>query len=212
MKKLSFLNVLANADPNALVNADMVLIDALQLKQSNVSLNADRRLVPVIEAAHDPSSEAALEAAMTVRPNVIVLRGLFGVPDIQQISSRLAVEEAERGWGDGEIKILAVTGDTAASIRALTIPWPKLHRLAGFIFSPLRLQSVMTQDAPTALERWPDPLRLGRSLTVLMASDIGVPAYEWLLPDHNGTEAQELAQRDGFSGIVTGTAGTPDQA
>ena len=212
MKKLSFLADLTNTDPNALADADMVLIDALKLKKSNLLPDANRRLVPVIEAAHHPSSKVALEAAMTVRPSVVALRGLFGVPDIQQISSRLAVEEAERDWGDGEVKILAVMGDTAASIRALTIPWPKLHRLAGFIFSPLRLQSVLTQEAATTLESWPDPLRLGRSLTVLMASDIGVPAYEWLLPDHNGTEARELAQRDGFSGIVTGTAGTPDQA
>jgi|GEM_PF-1666810 len=210
MKKIHFIDGLIEPDHAEFADADLVLIDALKLEKSTVSQDVDPRLVPVIEAAHAPTSEAALEAAMAIRPTMIVLRGLFGVPDIQQISSRLAVQEAERGWADGAVKILAVMGDTAASIRALTIPWPKLHRLEGFIFSPLRLQAALSRETVIALDRWPDPLRLGRSLTVLMANDIGVPAYEWLMPGHDEAKSTELAQRDGFSGTVTGSSRTLD--
>ena len=44
---------------------------------------------------------------------------------------------------------------------------------------------------------------MGRNLTVLMASELKIPAYEWIAAEGDHRKAKALALRDGFSDVVT---------
>ena len=183
-------------------DGDALLVDALNLGKDFTSNASTRVLYPMIETADHPSSKAMLGAAMTLKPRMVVLRGMSGPPDIQQLSSRLAVREAENEWEDGGIKIIAVIGDTAASVRTLLLQWPRLPRLAGLIFASTRLQSVLAGSNLKLKNSLPEPVKLARSLTILMATEIGVPVYEWLKAHDDFASLIEQAERDGFNGTV----------
>ena len=159
--------------------------------------------VPCIEGPNDPLSEVTLQAIMASGPLTIAIRGLSGVADLQQVTSRLAVQEALMNMPDGYTKLWAVMGETPASIRSMTVAWPLLSRLSALVFSPARMLSDLKCASDTALEDWPDTLRMGRNLTVLMASDLKIPAYEWIAAEGDHRKAKALALRDGFSDVVT---------
>jgi len=199
MHKLYALPEFSSALP---ADADACLIDALKLDENGTALISTRVCYPIIEAADHPASIAMLDAAMTIHPRTVVLRGMVGPPDIQQLSSRLAVREAEREWEDGGITIIAVIGDTAASVRTLLREWPRLPRLAGLIFADSRLRSLLAGETLTLKKELPEPVNLARNLSILMAKEIGVPAYEWLNSDGDHDTQIEQAQRDGFNGTV----------
>ena len=198
MQKLVLLTTPSLPVPD---DADAILIDALSLATLSPSLRADPRLIPMVETDDHPSALVGLDAAMTIKPSTIILRGTTGTPDIQQLSARLAVREAEHDWPDGGIGIIAVFGDTAASVRSLSVPWPALRRLKGLIFSAERLNTLLIGELAPTREQWPDPLRLARSLTILRGTEINVPTYDVLL-DADKITAREHAERDGFSGFV----------
>ena len=183
-------------------DGDALLVDALNLGKDFTSHASTRVLYPMIETADHPSPKAMLDAAMTIKPRMVVLRGMSGPPDIQQLSSRLAVREAENEWEDGGIKIIAVIGDTAASVRTLLLQWPRLPRLAGLIYADARLQSVLAGSNLKLKNSLPEPVKLARSLTILMATEIGVPVYEWLKAHDDHASLIEQAERDGFNGTV----------
>jgi citrate lyase beta subunit len=183
-------------------DGDALLVDALNFGKDFTSNASTRVLYPMIETADHPSSKAMLDAAMTLKPRTVVLRGMAGPPDIQQLSSRLAVREAEHECEDGGIKIIAVIGDTAESVRALLLKWPRLPRLSGLIFADKRLRSVLAGERLELKKGLPEPVKLARSLSILMANEIGVPAYEWLNSDHDNASLIEQAEHDGFNGTV----------
>jgi len=169
----------------------------------NTYLVREDQQIPVMNATNHPSSEVVLEAIMTSRPDTLALRGIRGVPDIQQTSSRLAVHEALMDLPDGHTKLWVVLGETPESIRALTVSWPPLPRVSGLVFSPFPLLAELKLALDTPLDQWPDPIRMGRNLTVLMALSLKIPAYEWVTSDSDPSRAKTLALRDGFSGVVT---------
>jgi citrate lyase beta subunit len=199
MQKLYYLTEIPRAPP---LDADSILVDALQLERHTGVDFGSTNAKPIIEAADHPSSMAMLIAAMSIQPDTIVVRGVSGTPDLQQISSRLAVEEAERGWDDGSIKMFAVMGDTAASIRALTLNWPNLPRLSGLIFSDQRLLALRTGDFTAQRAGLPEPIRLARSLTIARGQELGLPTYAWIAADGNTTNAIGQAEHHGFTGAI----------
>ncbi len=187
-------------------DADGVLLDVLSLANGSDDFSLDPRIMPMIETPDHPSSPSALAMALRHRPSIVVMRGMSAYAELQHLSSRLAVHEAEQGWDDGGIQIIAVLGDTPASLRTLTQTWPSIPRLAGLIFSPERLSGVLTdQPVDTAAAPsgdWPDPVRLARSLTLLAAKERGIPAYEWIGRPSDPKYAADRACRDGFTGTV----------
>ena len=199
MQKLYALTEFLSVLPQ---DADALLVDALKLGEEYTAVVSTRPRYPLIEAPDHPESKAMLDAAMTIQPRAVVLRGMAGPPDIQHLSSRLAVREAENEWEDGGIKIIAVIGDTPASVRALTLNWPRLPRLAGLIFAEARLRSILADESLELKKGLPEPVKLARSLSVLMAKEIGVPAFEWLNAGDDHTRLIEQAERDGFNGTV----------
>jgi len=137
------------------------------------------RLIPMMEAPDHSRSEITLEAIMASRPESLALRGMKGIADLEQVASRLAVQEALLDLPDGCTKLWAVLGETPQSIRALTASWPVLPRVSALIFSPFRLLEEFGLALDTPLDQWPDALRMGRNLTVLTALSLKIPAYEW---------------------------------
>ena len=161
------------------------------------------RQIPLIAEPNDPSSEPRLEALMATRPAIVAVRGISGFADLQHVSSRLAVQEAVHDLPDGHVKLWAVMGETPHSLRAMATQWPRLHRLSGLVFAPEKLLTTMQIGVDTPIEEWPDALRMGRNMTVLMSLELDIPAYEWTVSGLDLAAANERSLRDGFRGDVT---------
>jgi hypothetical protein len=158
--------------------------------------------LPLVDTIVPSSVDEQLANAVALRPEAIAFRGLSGVPDIERMSSLLAVQEALNNEPDGRIGILAVMGDTPQSILSLALPWPRMHRLKALIFSPLALLSKFPDAGHVDQEQWPEALRHGRAQTLLRAMALVLPAYEMIPKGGDETSAMDRAYRDGFSGIV----------
>jgi len=135
----------------------------------------------------------------------ILLRGLAKFADLEQCSARLAVLEARHSVPEGSISILAALGDTPSSVGLLSLVWPVLPRLGGLIFIAERLLDNFSVSPSAPPRDWPDPIRLARSLTVLKAKELAVPALLWRDETNFDPDFDHCAKRDGFSGIISGS-------
>lgn len=149
-----------------------------------------------------PSAEH-LAVAVAARPAGIVLPRVAGPEDIERFGARLRVLEARLGLGDGETRIVAVIGTPAAVLAAPRLrPHP---RLAALAWAPFRLRGGRAPGG--------DVRRLSRSLTLLAASQAGVPALAFArdgddalpggtLPDDVFRRRCRQALEEGFDAMV----------
>ena len=130
-------------------------------------------------------------------PAGVFLRAASGPRDIEHLSSRLAVIEAKLGRPDGSTRIIIASADTPAFIRSLAGSWVRHPRLSGFLFDPVPLGGWDPLNRPSWLET-------ARALTLLLAADLDVPAFDMVERDPTDLEnTVRLAFKDGFSGLVT---------
>ncbi|WP_375459763.1 hypothetical protein [uncultured Enterovirga sp.] len=124
-----------------------------------------------IPALASGRADAALDRLMPLAPDGIVLRGCVGSRDVEHLSAKLAVREAEWDRPDGSIWILAMAADSAAGVLALPTFAGRRHpRLAGLGSDPNRLRAEIRcrDDAPA--------LRAASATLVLAAAAIGTAA------------------------------------
>jgi citrate lyase subunit beta/citryl-CoA lyase len=157
------------------------------------------RVAPVDCEAIDADLEAILPAA----PHGLFLPRACGRADIQRLSAKLAVQEAECGRGDGATRIVALATQTPAAIFALGdygFASPRLEALA-LDPEPLRvalgaLPEDRTRVAPLS------PLALARALLPLGAATARAQAIDAPfanIADEEGLRAEcRLARRDGY--------------
>ncbi|MGO9132786.1 MAG: aldolase/citrate lyase family protein [Methylovirgula sp.] len=152
-----------------------------------------------------PGIDADLDMIMQGRPDAIVLSQARNGADIQHLSVKLSVREAELGLADGTTKILAIVAADPAAIFDMGSFVDKSPRLAGMIFGAGDLAAAIGA-APygVADEALSAPLGLARSFTLLAAKAAGVPAIDAASPA-NLDEARlraacAAAKRDGFFG------------
>jgi citrate lyase beta subunit len=138
-------------------------------------------------------------------PVTILLRGLTKFADLEHCSARLALLEARNFLPERTILLLAAVGDTPSSVALLASGWPALPRLNGLVFIADRLLENFSLPRALPFDAWPDPVRLARSLTVLKAKELNIPALIWKNEMDFDQEYDHRAERDGFSGIVAGT-------
>jgi citrate lyase subunit beta/citryl-CoA lyase len=217
----SLLLLAADRDMNAELNsgADALIFDvtadagdpdaphrwALASLQSRRAKAAAARLYVLVHALESGRIDADLDCILAGRPDGIVLSGARHGADLQRLSIKLAVREAELGIDDGATKIIAMAGATAASLFDLASLAGASPRLVGLIFA----QAALAQELGAASETLPDrtptpPLALARNLVLFAAKAAGVWAIDAASPREidaaNLRAACESAKRDGFSG------------
>jgi citrate lyase subunit beta/citryl-CoA lyase len=157
-----------------------------------------------ISDLHAATADACLDSIMALEPDGIVFAAQNGA-DIQHVSIKLAVREAELGFEDGVTKILAVVPTTAAAIFHLRSFANASRRVAGLIFGRADLEQALgiapdtTPDAALA-----SPIASARHLMLFAAKAAKIPAIDAASPI--ATDEVHLhrlcaaARREGFSG------------
>ena len=114
-------------------------------------------------------TERELDALVPAGPTGFMLPETVGLRDVDRLSVKVAVREAEYGWPDGAIAILAVMGDSAAGILALSgLPYGPSRRLVGIVLDP----DALAQDLGAGRDA--AALAAAEASTILFARAINV--------------------------------------
>lgn len=150
---------------------------------------------------------ADLDAVMPARPDGIVLPKAQGGPAIQQLSVRLAVNEAEHDLVDGSTGIVAIATETAKSLFHMGSFAGASHRLRGLAWGGEDLAADIGAEINRDADgHYTDPYRLARSLCLIGAAAAEVLAIDSVYTnfrDMDGLRLEtESGKRDGFGGKI----------
>ncbi|QKC83649.1 CoA ester lyase [Mesorhizobium sp. NZP2077] len=154
-----------------------------------------------------------LAALVPVKPDGIMLPKSNSGQDVQQLSAKLRVREAENGLPDGAIKILPIITETPMGVLAAATYAGASARLAGLTWGAEDLSAAIgARSARDEHGRYTDVFRHARLMTILAAGAAEVDAIDTVFPNFRDmtaftTECTE-AERDGFTGKM---AIHPDQ-
>jgi citrate lyase subunit beta/citryl-CoA lyase len=161
-------------------------------------------LIVRANALDSGETDADLDAVMPGAPDAIQLPGSLGATSVQQLSTKLAVREAQLGLPDGAIRVIAVV-DTAQALFNMGSYRGSSARLMGIAWSPESLRAEIgggTDRDPVGA--YLGPYRLARELTLLAATSARVAAIDAAfanIRDPEGLRAEALVtRRDGFTG------------
>ncbi|MBU2403394.1 MAG: CoA ester lyase [Alphaproteobacteria bacterium] len=154
-----------------------------------------------------------LKAVVASRPDGIMLPKCNSGADVQQLSTRLRVLEAENGLPDGSIRIVPLITETATGVLSGASYRGASARLAGLTWGAEDLSAAIgARSTRDEAGRYTDVFRFARSVTILAASAAGVPAIDTVFVNFRDTEGMRRecleAERDGFTGKM---AIHPDQ-
>lgn len=138
--------------------------------------------------------EADLDALIPAAPYGVVLECCQSRADLQQISVKLAVREAEVGLEERATKIMTWVR-TPKAVIGLSGFAGVTRRAAGLAFDAVSLSAALgvAPDSPT--------LAAARAQFVLGAAAAGIAALD-LAPPGDVAAACALARRDGFTGMI----------
>ncbi|ESZ72889.1 MULTISPECIES: CoA ester lyase [unclassified Mesorhizobium] len=146
-----------------------------------------------------------LAALVPAKPDGIMLPKSNSGQDVQQLSVKLRVHEAENGLPDGAIKILPIITETAASLLAAATYAGASARLAGLTWGAEDLSAAIgARAARDDNGRYTDVFRHARTMTILAAGAAEVAAIDTVFPAFRDMAVFEAecteAERDGFTG------------
>lgn len=146
-----------------------------------------------------------LAALVAAKPDGIMLPKSNGGQDVQHLSAKLRVYEAENGLPDGAIRILPIITETAAGVLAAASYAQVSARLVGVTWGAEDLSAALgARTARDERGRYTDVFRLARTMTVLAAGAAEVAAIDTVFPNFRDMVAFEAecteAERDGFTG------------
>ena len=180
-----------------------------RVREFLVARPADRRqeLWVRINPLDHAEAGADLAAVIPVRPDGIVLPKARSAEDIDLLSQRIGMYEAEHDMPVGSIRILPVATETPQAIFALGGYAGCGKRLAGLTWGAEDLAAAVGATANRDGEgRWTMPYQVVRSLCLFAAHAAGVAAIDTLFAnfrDEAGLRrACDEARRDGFSGML----------
>ena len=154
-----------------------------------------------------------LAALVSAKPVGIMLPKSNSGQDVQQLSAKLRVWEAENDLPDGSIKILPIITETPAGVLAAATYAGASARLAGLTWGAEDLSAAIgARAARDEHGRYTDLFRHARLTTILAAGAAEVAAIDTVFPNFRdmaafATECTE-GERDGFTGKM---AIHPDQ-
>ncbi len=166
------------------------------------------RKLPVFVRVNDLSTgltDDDLAALMPAKPCAIMLPKSNGGQDVEQLSVKLRVHEAENGLEDGSTKILPIITETAQGVFAASTYAQAGSRLCGLTWGAEDLSAAIgARAARDEKGRYTEVFRLARSTAILAASAAEVAAIDTVFTnfrDMEGLEAECLeGERDGFTG------------
>lgn len=149
-------------------------------------------------------TESDLGALMAVAPDGIMLPKSNSGADVQRLSARLRVHEAENGIADGSTKIIPLVSETPLGVLNAATYHDASPRIAGLTWGAEDLSAAIGARTSRDQEgRYTDVFRLARSLTLLGAASASVAAIDTVFVnfrDHEGFRRECLeAERDGFT-------------
>ncbi len=148
--------------------------------------------------AHMLIEDLAVVAAL--KPAGIILPKCDGMPDVLRLDAHLKVLEAEHNLLQNNIKIVPIISETARAvlnIHSFASGLP-CARLAGLTWGAEDLTaSVGAQRNRLSTGAYTDVPCLARSLTLLAAAAIGVPAIDAVFPNFKDIQALEVETSDG---------------
>ena len=145
-----------------------------------------------------------LSAIVPCKPDGIMLPKSNSGADVQHLSAKLRVHEAEAGLAEGGIKIIPIITETAAGVLAAASYNNAGPRLAGLTWGAEDLSAALgVQSTRDSAGRYTDVFRLARALTVLAAAAAETAAIDTIFADFRDAEALKTecleAARDGFT-------------
>ena len=157
--------------------------------------------------------EADLDAVTPARPDGIMLPKSRGGQDVMQLSTKLAVREAESDLPDGEIAILPIATESAAALFNMGSYAGASRRLSALTWGAEDLSADVGASTNRLTDgAYTDPYRLARALALFAATAAEIAPIDTVFVnfrDREGLAAEcDAARRDGFSGKL---AIHPDQ-
>ncbi|MBN9074240.1 MAG: CoA ester lyase [Rhizobiales bacterium] len=148
--------------------------------------------------------DADLSAVMAARPDGIMLPKCAAFHDVEHLSTKLRVHEAENGIADGATRIIPLITETAAAVLAAQSYRPH-DRLTGMTWGAEDLSaSIGARTSRDGSGAYTDVFRLARALTLLAASAADAMAIDTVFPDFRNESGFRddclAAERDGFIG------------
>ena len=149
-------------------------------------------------------TDADLDAIAPGRPDAIMLPKAEGGASVVHADAKLAVREAQNGFPDGHIKIIAIATETAASLFVAGTYRGSSARLSALTWGAEDLSADLGAETNRDAEgRYLDPYWLARTLCIAGAAAAGVPAIDTVYIDFRddvGFRSDcEAARRDGFT-------------
>jgi citrate lyase subunit beta/citryl-CoA lyase len=199
--------------------ADVVIVD-LEDSVAPANKQAARRVAADFIAARRGAARAAvyvrvndlttgltdddLAALVPIRPDGVMLPKSNGGSDVQLLSAKLRVHEAEAGLADGGIEILPIITETAAGVFAASTYAGASARLSGLTWGAEDLSAAVgARAARDQAGRYTQVFQFARAMTILAASSADVAAVDTVFPnfrDSAGFAAEcAEAERDGFT-------------
>ncbi|MDQ6437970.1 CoA ester lyase [Mesorhizobium sp. LHD-90] len=154
-----------------------------------------------------------LAVLMAAAPDGIMLPKAEGLADVERLSVKLRVLEAENGLEDGATRILPIVSETAAGVFAAATFGRGSSRLSAVTWGAEDLSAAIGARATRDQNgRYTELFRLARSFTLLAASAADTAAIDTVFVDFRDTAGLRAecaeAERDGFTGKM---AIHPDQ-
>jgi citrate lyase subunit beta/citryl-CoA lyase len=145
-----------------------------------------------------------LAAIMPARPAGIMLPKAIGAKDVERLSAKLRVHEAENGIEDGATRIIPIVTETAAGVLSAPMFREAMPRLAGLTWGAEDLSADIGARTPRDEKgRYTDVFRLARALTILAASAVQAAAIDTVFVNFLDMYALRAecveAERDGFT-------------
>lgn len=167
--------------------------------------NDGPRLIVRINALDSGMADADLDAVVAWKPYAIMLPKACGGADVQHLSAKIAVREAENNLEDGAIGILPIATEHAAALFAMATYKGASHRLLAMTWGAEDLAADIgaTQNR-LAGGAFTSPFMLARNLMLFGAASAQVDAIDTVCADFSDIDLLRRecveALRDGFTG------------
>ena len=158
-----------------------------------------------INALDSGFADADLDCVIASGPAGILLPKCTSGMDVQHLSAKLAVREAESDLPDGAIRMIGIATETAASLFHLGTYSGASHRLEALTWGAEDLSADLGAET-NRLETgdYTDPYRLARAMLLMAAANAQIPAIDTVFTAYRDEAALlrecEAARRDGFTG------------
>lgn len=158
-----------------------------------------------INALDSGFADADLDRIIANAPTGILLPKCTSGMDVQHLSAKLAVREAEADLTDGAIRIIAIATETAASLFHLGTYQGASHRLEALTWGAEDLSADLGAET-NRLDTgdYTDPYRLARAMLLLAAANAHIQSIDTVFTAYKDEAALlkecEAARRDGFTG------------